>query len=338
MKHFGKTGFLILLAGVLLLSSAAGETVQKHSLAEEMPGPGPEWHLDEKGFLTGENPANSWIMEDAEEGIWQYADANLSVKVRRFTEQANKKQKRVYCVAEVYASERSPLYPILHPQVGKEPAPGCHKEKADKLAADYPSVLAISDDYYGHRYQTRKTGAKWPVGIIIRNGKILFDKTRDSSKKAEFPPLDTLAVYPDGNMKVRISDEMTAEEYLAEGTTNVFSFGPWLIRNGEVNEKGAVGKKATYATLRYSSSGRAVIGMVEPFHYILIVVGRPDKKSYLGADGEWLIAKLQEYGCTEAFNLDGGGTACMAFNGKVIIRGDNSKRPLCGMIAFGNLE
>ena len=78
--------------------------------------------------------------------------------------------------------------------------------------------------------------------------------------------------------------------------------------------------------------------MVEPFHYILIVVGRPDREKYVGADGAWLVAKLQEYGCVEAFNLDGGGTSCMAFNGKVIIRGDNSKRPLTGFIAFGNLE
>ncbi|MBR0267625.1 MAG: phosphodiester glycosidase family protein [Clostridia bacterium] len=330
MKHAWKRGLLMLLAGLFLLSGASADS--------PVTGPGPEWHLDEKGFLIGDNPGEAWLLEDEENGIWQYSSADLSVRVTRFTEQANKKQKRVYCVAEVYASERSPLYPILHPQVGNDPVPGCHKEKADKLVENYPSVLAISDDYYGHRYQTRKTGAKWPTGIIIRNGKILFDKTRDSSRKAEFPPLDTMAVYPDGSLKVRVCDELTAEEYLAEGATNVFSFGPWLIRNGEVNEKGATGKKATYSTLRYNSSGRAVIGMVEPFHYILIVVGRPDKNKYLGANGDWLIAKLQEYGCVEAFNLDGGGTACMAFNGKVIIRGDNSKRPLCGMIAFGNLE
>ncbi len=331
MKHmqsaFKRIGIL-LLALMLLAPAATGETVTEKD----------GYHFDEKGFLTGENPGDSWMMEDEENGIWQYSSRDLSVRVTRYTEKAEKRLKRVYCVAEVYATEQSPLYPILHPPVDNEPVPGCHKKKADKLAAEYPAVVAISDDYYGHRYQTRKGGAKWPIGIIIRNGEIYFDKTRDSSKKPEFPPLDTLAVYPDGSLKVRVSDEMTAEEYIAEGAVNVFSFGPWLIRNGEVNERGAVGDNATYSTLRYSSSGRAVIGMVEPFHYILIVVGIPNKKKNIGANGAWLVSKLQEYGCVEAFNLDGGGTACMAFNGKVIIRGDNSKRPLSGFIAFGNLE
>ena len=338
MKNRWKTGLLVLLAGIFLLLPAAGETVERSSVMEEVPGPGAEWNLDEKGFLVGENPETFWMLEDEEKGIWGYSDAHLSIRMKRYTDQVTKKMKRLYCVAEIYASEESPLYPILHPQVRDDPFPGCYKQVPEKWIGDYPFVLAISDDYYGHRYQSRKTkGSKWPVGIIIRNGEIFFDMPRDSSKKAEFPPLDTLAVYQDGSMKVRRSDELTAEEYLAEGAVNVFSFGPWLIRDGEVNTKGAVGDKAVYTTLRYSDA-RVVIGMVEPFHYILIVVGVPNEKKNIGAKGEWLIEKLQAYGCTEAINLDGGGTTCLAFNGKIILRGDSSKRPLSGMIAFGNLE
>lgn len=324
MKHVWKMVLLLLLAGMLLGSAAADEA---------------QWNFDEKGFLTGENPGDAYLFEDEENGIWQYASKDLSVKVTRYKDKVGARLWRMYCVAEVYATEQSPLFPILHPQVLEEgdPFPGCHKDHAEVLLAENPAVLAMSDDYYGHRYQTRKKkGSKWPVGIVVRNGEIYFDTTRDSSKKPEFPPLDTLAVYGDGSMKVHVSDEKTAEEYIAEGAVNVFSFGPWLIRNGEVNTKGAVGEKATYATLRYSDS-RAVIGMIEPYHYILMVVSVPNEK-YIGASGEWLVNKLQEFGCTEAFNMDGGGTACMAFNGKVIMRGDSSKRPLSGMIAFGKLE
>ena len=80
--------------------------------------------------------------------------------------------------------------------------------------------------------------------------------------------------------------------------------------------------------------------MVEPYHYIFIVVGVPDGNKYTGVRGNWLIAKMQECGCTEALNLDGGGTACMVFNGKTIIQGRfrDEKRPLGSMIAFGQLE
>ena len=45
--------------------------------------------------------------------------------------------------------------------------------------------------------------------------------------------------------------------------------------------------------------------------------------------------RLLEYGCTEALNLDGGGTACMFFNGKAVITGQENLRSMGGMIAFG---
>ena len=149
--------------------------------------------------------------------------------------------------------------------------------------------------------------------------------------------MDTLAVYPDGSMKVRICDELTAEEYLADGATQVFSFGPWLIRDGEANEDVRHPKKSD---IMKNNNPRAVIGMVEPYHYILMVVGVPDENKYAGVSGEWLIDKLLEYGCVEALNLDGGGTACMVFNGKTIIQGrwSKEKRVLGSMIAFGPLE
>ena len=38
------------------------------SFAEETAG---EWHFDEKGFLTGDNPGEEYILEDPENGIWR---------------------------------------------------------------------------------------------------------------------------------------------------------------------------------------------------------------------------------------------------------------------------
>jgi exopolysaccharide biosynthesis protein len=75
--------------------------------------------------------------------------------------------------------------------------------------------------------------------------------------------------------------------------------------------------------------------MVEPFHYIGIVVKGEPKSKYAGVHLDWLAEKFREYGCTEALNLDGGGTACMVFNGKVLVQGDKTVRPLGSMIAFG---
>ena len=292
------------------------------------------WQFDERGFLTGENPAEEYLLEDAENGKWEYASRDLSVRITRFQETRKiKSGKRTveYCVAEIHASETSPLFAITTEGSARLTA-GEHKEKPEKLVELSPAVLAVSDDYYGHRIQTRKSnGATWPVGIIIRNGELLSDKTRDSSKKRAFPPMDTLAVYADGSMKTYASDEMTGEEYLAQGAAQVFSFGPWLIREGQINEQEA-GDKAVY--LNYSEP-RLAVGMVEPYHYIIIAVKGEPKDKYIGVKGEWLIPKMQEYGCTEALNMDGGGTVCMVFNGKTILQGKSGDRPLGSMIAFG---
>ena len=57
--------------------------------------------------------------------------------------------------------------------------------------------------------------------------------------------------------------------------------------------------------------------MVEPLHYIFIVSdGRTAQSSGLSLLD--LAEVMQEYGCTEAYNLDGGGSSTMVFNGKVI--------------------
>ena len=214
----------------------------------------------------------------------------------------------------------------------------------ETLVKEQPVMLAMSDDYYGWRQFTvdrdkgKAKGATWPTGVIIRNGEILYDKPRDSSKKREWPPTDTLAVYSDGSMKTFVSDELRAEEYIAQGAVQVFAFGPWLLRDGEPNPK-AMSPDYEHNHMQSDVNPRAVIGMIEPYHYILMVVGLPkDNGKYLGATGDWLIAKLQELGCTEALNLDGGATACMVFNGKEIIQGRPGKRRLSSMIALVKLD
>ena len=230
------------------------------------------FHFDDRGFLTGDaNPADEYILEDEENGVWQYASKDLSITVTRYRETVKtKKGNRVreYCVAEIYASPASPLSAITNetPKGKKERVPGYYKDYPEELVRRYPAVLAISDDYYGHREQTRISNPKkfkWPDGIIIRNGELISDQTRKKGK-VEFPPLDTLAVFPDGSMRTDPVAEKTAEDFLAEGAVQVFAFGPWLIHEGMINEKGVDSTKSyMYNTARYSEP-RVAIGMAEP--------------------------------------------------------------------------
>ena len=295
------------------------------------------WHFNAKGFLVGDNPGDEYLLEDEKNGIWQFATSDLAVTITRTQEtvkvKAGKRTRELY-IADIQASESSPLFTITTPPTKTRPA-GYKKSKPIDLVKANPVVLAVSDDYYGHRMQGRDKGtAKWPDGIIIRNGELISSKTRTNGK-VEFPPLDTLAVYPDGSMKADPLGEKSADDFCAEGAVQVFSFGPWLIRNGEINVKGVDSSKSyMYNTAQHSDS-RIAIGMIEPYHYLVILAkGRPDNK-FIGVNFDVLAHKMLELGCTEALNLDGGGTASMIFNGKVIAQGDKTVRPLGSMIAFG---
>ena len=156
-------------------------------------------------------------------------------------------------------------------------------------------------------------------GILIRDGKVWSDRTKKKGVK-DFPNLDCLAIWPDGDMKVYYSNEKTAEEYLADGAIDVLAFGPILIRDGKLNEE-ALKKYGT------SHAQRTAVGMVEKGHYFFMMLEGRIKRSK--GDGiSFLAEKLQEKGCTLAFNLDGGETACIVFMGHQLCKLKDRKKPL----------
>ena len=332
---------VLLLAAALLFSAAYAE---ENGAVTEKDG----WHFDENGFLTGENPGEEYLLEDEKNGVWQYATADLSIRINRYEETVkvkSGKRKRIYCIADIHCTPASPLFTITTPRTRDNVKkyvglPGYHNEKPDKLAKQNSVVLAISDDYYGGRMQKVIAGrATWPIGVIIRNGELINSKTRKAGKAA-WPQLDTLAVYGDGSMKAEPVAAKGADEFVAEGAVQVFAFGPWLIHEGEINTKGVDSGAKTYMynDAQYSEP-RVALGMVEPYHYIAIAaMGRPESK-YIGVKLDWLADRMLQLGCTEAMNMDGGGTVAMVFNGKTILNGyNNDPRSIGSMVAFGRLD
>ena len=311
------------------------ETEAEEADADEAVTEKDGWHFNAKGFLTGDNPGDEYLLEDEKNGLWQYASKDLSITLTRYEEKTKKKKKQIYCVADIRCSPESPLGVIMtepYARFGSNLQPGKRQEEPEKLMKQHPSVLAVSDDMYGLRImEISKKKTKYDYhGVVIRNGEVVATKTRNSQKKRNWPNMDTLAVYADGSMKSYDCDALTAEEYLEKGAVQVFAFGPWLLSEGEIHPN--------LAKINDYSEPRVAIGMIEPWHYILIVTaGRPTSK-YQGYKLSWLAEKMKELGCTEALNLDGGDTVALAFNNKVILHGNmESKklRNLGSMIAFG---
>ena len=105
---------------------------------------------------------------------------------------------------------------------------------------------------------------------------------------------------------------VTAGELLEKGAVQVFFFGPGLVENGEVSVTAdeEVDKAKT-------SNPRTAIGVIDELHYVLVVSdGRTDESA--GLSLSQLAEFMQGLGVTTAYNLDGGGSSTMVFNGTVI--------------------
>ena len=169
-------------------------------------------------------------------------------------------------------------------------------EATSSIAGNNNAILAVNGDYYGADRS----------GYVIKNGVIYRNTVRSDSEYHD------LAVYKDGSFKIIYETEVTAEELLADGVVNLFAFGPSLVENGEISVD-----KNTEVRQAMTKNPRTAIGIVDKNHYILAVSdGRTNESE--GLSLYELAEVLKEYGATTAYNLDGGGSSTMYFNGNIV--------------------
>ncbi len=190
-------------------------------------------------------------------------------------------------------------------------------QKTSAMAESNGAILAINGDYYGAR----------ETGYVLRNG-VLY---RDTASEDQ----EDLVIYEDGSMEIITESETTASELLENGAQQILSFGPALVIGGEVSvsEDDEVGKAK-------SSNPRTAIGIIDELHYLFVVSdGRTDESEGLS------LCELAEFmdslGVQTAYNLDGGGSSTMYFNGAVInnptTSGDRIKeRSVSDIVYIGN--
>ena len=92
----------------------------------------------------------------------------------------------------------------------------------------------------------------------------------------------------------------------------MFSFGPGLVENGKITVDAT-----TEVAQSRTSNPRTAIGQIGALHYLAVVSdGRTSESA--GLSLLELAQLMQSYGCTNAYNLDGGGSSTMVLNGKII--------------------
>ena len=168
--------------------------------------------------------------------------------------------------------------------------------KTSETAANNNAILAVNGDYYGAN----------TTGYVIRNGVVYRDTVREDSSNGD------LAIYKDGSFKIIYEDQVSADELVKDGVVKLLAFGPSLVENGEiaVDTNSEVGQSM-------SSNPRTAIGIIDENHYIIIVSdGRTSESE--GLSLYQLAEIMKSYGVKTAYNLDGGGSSTLYFNGQVI--------------------
>ena len=168
--------------------------------------------------------------------------------------------------------------------------------KTSETAANNNAILAVNGDYYGAN----------TTGYVIRNGVVYRDTVREDSSNGD------LAIYKDGSFKIIYEDQVSADQLVKDGVVNLLAFGPSLVENGEivVDTNSEVGQSM-------SSNPRTAIGIIDENRYIIIVSdGRTSESE--GLSLYQLAEIMKSYGVKTAYNLDGGGSSTLYFNGQVI--------------------
>ena len=170
-----------------------------------------------------------------------------------------------------------------------------------KIAEDSGAILAMTGDY-AHFFE----------GWLMGNG-VLLRTTLN-------PERDLCLIYRSGEMRTVRAQEV--DDAWMNGEVDklwhIFCFGPTLLD--------AEGKPCkTFNSDVQPDNPRSAIGYYEPGHYCFVQVdGRGTKSAVapgehnIGVDMWELAALMESLGCQVAYNLDGGQSSMMWFDGEIV--------------------
>ncbi len=173
-------------------------------------------------------------------------------------------------------------------------------ETTSAIAVNNSAIFAINGDYYGFR----------DTGIIIRNGVAYRDKGAREG----------LAFYKDGSVKAYDETSTDADTLVSEGVWQTVSFGPTVVKNSkQVDGIDDVEVDTNFGN--HSIQGqqpRTAIGIIDDNHYVFVVVDGRSEGYSVGVTMPELAQIMLDLGCKTAYNIDGGGSSTMYFNGKLV--------------------
>ena len=230
--------------------------------------------------------------------------ADITVYQKTYGEGENKV---TYYVADCYVTSAAEIKTYLAENTyGKN-----IKESITDMDTATGSVLSINGDFYGNSES----------GIVIRNGV----EYRNNSTNA-----DICVLFKDGTIKTYSPTEFNSQEVIKQGAWQAWCFGPSLL-----DGNGNVLSEFNTTTFINSTHPRTALGYIEPGHYIFAVVDGRSTGYSKGVTISELAALMKMEGCKEAYNMDGGNSSMMSFQGTIINKPSGNGREISDIIYIG---
>ena len=291
----------VLLMLAMLLPCALSEEAEIPALADFSD------KFADKFLLAGSEPIVT-------ENSYQSEDVNITITTRRVSDSdvyvADIYVRSVECFQRGHAGDK----------YGKATA------KVKDMAANRDAILAMTGD----------SGHYFTKGWAISNGVI--------NKSSPNRLRDIAILYRDGVMvgvpNENVDNDLIRAEADAGKIWHIFLFGPSLL-----DAEGKARPKAEFEDCNVKAANpRSVIGYYEPGHYCFVQVdGRKNKsaleagKKNLGIKMRDLALLMEELGCKAAYNLDGGQSSMMWYNGEIISSPHKGGRPVGDIVLIKDL-
>ena len=180
------------------------------------------------------------------------------------------------------------------------------------------AVIAISANYMAN--DPAKTSFEYRMG----------EKVRSKLNRSK----DLLIIDENADFHLFVkSKKEEVDAFLDEGhqIINAFTFGPALVKDGQLLKL-----DNKYSFNPQGDEPRLAIGQIAPFNYVLVLAeGRLDNSR--GVSHQELAEFMFDIGCMQAFNMDGGNSATMVFNGGYYQnKSVNNERAQSDMIYFAS--
>lgn len=185
------------------------------------------------------------------------------------------------------------------------------------ISKNYNGIVAVNGDYY----------TKTKAGYIVRMGKTYREKTSKNMDLLLIDELGDFHIIPRGH---DVQEEGIAVFKSEHEIVNGFFFGPGLVIDGEKQEI-----PEGYQFDPYQKNPRAGIAQLGTLTYALVVVnGRTNDSE--GVTMAEFADIMSELGAVQAYNLDGGNSATLAFNGEVYNDKPQAERSVTDVIYFAS--